>query len=202
LLLYLETGRGVFFYPERQRMINTIVVELYGGPGSGKSTLAAGLYYALKKQGKSVELCREYIKDWAYENRKIGRHDQIYLMGKQVRRESLLYGKVEYIITDSPILLSGFYEHHYQETDICTPACVKFLEHSEVVRFPFLLKRNKPYNPVGRYETEEQAKVIDVEMGAYLERHLKEFGVIDTENPEEVIGSVSSLIAYGDWINK
>lgn len=72
----------------------TTIINLYGGPGAGKSTSAAFLYYLLKANGFNVELVREYVKDWAWEKRVITNYDQIYFLGKQVRRESLLYGIV------------------------------------------------------------------------------------------------------------
>ena len=84
----------------------TTIINLYGGPGTGKSTSAAYFYYLLKAQGKNVELVREYVKDWAWEGRKISTYDQIYFLGKQVRRESMLYGKVDWIVTDSPIMMN------------------------------------------------------------------------------------------------
>jgi tRNA uridine 5-carbamoylmethylation protein Kti12 len=84
----------------------TTIINLYGGPGTGKSTSAAYLYYILKAEGHNVELVREYVKDWAWEGRQISTYDQIYFLGKQVRRESLLYGKVDWIITDSPVMMN------------------------------------------------------------------------------------------------
>lgn len=43
---------------------------------------------------QNAELVREYVKDWAWEGRKINVNDQIYFLGKQVRRETMLYGKL------------------------------------------------------------------------------------------------------------
>jgi len=48
----------------------TRVINLLGGPGVGKSTAAAKLFAKYKDEGKSVELVREYVKDWAWEGRK------------------------------------------------------------------------------------------------------------------------------------
>lgn len=64
----------------------TTIINLYGGHGSGKSTSAAYYYYVMKKDGLNVELVRQYVKDWAWEGRKITTNDQIYFLGKQVRR--------------------------------------------------------------------------------------------------------------------
>jgi hypothetical protein len=73
----------------------TRIINLYGGPGTGKSTSAAFLYYLLKNDNVNAELVREYVKDWAWEKRSINTYDQLYLLGKQIRKESLLYGKTD-----------------------------------------------------------------------------------------------------------
>jgi nicotinamide riboside kinase len=151
--------------------MHTTVINLYGGPGTGKSTLSAELFHKMKRQGLEVELVREYVKDWAWDGRQIKKFDQIYLLAKQARRESVLYGKVQYIITDSPITLAGFYAEHYLDQKFVTSAAKAFLElarGNEVDHRHYFLKRFKKYNPKGRYETEEQALDVDVKMRQYL----------------------------------
>src|SRR4051812_30110643 len=93
--------------------MKTTLINLWGGPGSGKSTTAAGVFSAMKMAGVSCELVTEYVKQWAWRGDKIGDFDDVYLTAKQLRRESCLYGKVEYIITDSPISLGALYERLY-----------------------------------------------------------------------------------------
>ncbi len=56
--------------------MKTTIINLYGGPGAGKSTSAAYLYYLLKCQQENVELVREYVKKWAWENRPCGVYDE------------------------------------------------------------------------------------------------------------------------------
>lgn len=145
----------------------SVVINLYGGPGTGKSTSAAYLFYLLKKQGKNAELVREYVKDWAWEGRKISTYDQIYLLGKQVRRESMLYGKVDYIVTDSPIMLGIYYAQEYSPLSVSegvrnmTLAYYRQAAEDGHVHHHVFLERSKPYNPLGRFQTEDQAKEID-----------------------------------------
>jgi tRNA uridine 5-carbamoylmethylation protein Kti12 len=80
----------------------TTVINLFGGPGTGKSTLATNLFYIMKSKDINVELVREYVKSWAYNNREPKEYDLIYLLGKQSSYETQLYGKVDYVVTDSP----------------------------------------------------------------------------------------------------
>lgn len=148
-------------------MSQTTIINLYGGPGTGKSTSAAYFYYLLKAEGKNVELVREYVKDWAWEGRKISTYDQIYFLGKQVRRESMLYGKVDWIVTDSPVMMNLYYAQRYCTLSLAEgvrSATLSFYRqgaddgHKHV---HVLLKRNKPYLSEGRYQTEAEAKEID-----------------------------------------
>ncbi len=108
--------------------MKTKVISLFGGSGLGKSTLAAGLFYQMKMQGLHTELVREYVKQWAWDNIKVGKFDQIYLTGKQAKAESRLYNKVDYIVTDSPILLSPIYETFYSGSSVVLPSIKLFLE--------------------------------------------------------------------------
>lgn len=145
-------------------MSNTTVINLLSGSGTGKSTLASGLFYTMKSENKSVELVTEFIKGLAWQGHKIGPLDQFWISGEQSRREASLYGKVDYIITDSPLLLSPAYESFYKGKSIVDEAVNKFLLQAEelgVEHKNYFLKRNKVFDPRGRYETEQQAKDFD-----------------------------------------
>jgi RecA/RadA recombinase len=154
--------------------MRTYVINLYGGPGCGKSTLASELFYKMKRAGESVELVREYAKDWAYEDKAIDTLiKQTYILAKQAKRESALYGKVQYIITDCPLHLSGFYGKHYLETDVVkslVKAFIKEAHRQDVWHQYFQVPRNKAYVSNGRFETEEQAIAMDQLQRAYFRR--------------------------------
>lgn len=145
---------------------------MFGGSGIGKSTTAAGLYHAMKLRGDNVELVREYVKGWAWAGTKVNTYDQVYIFGKQARSEYMLYGKVDYIVTDSPILLSPIYDKFYNGDDaIIEESALKFIKKAHkngVETINFLLERQKAFNPEGRYETEEQAKAVDVYVKDFL----------------------------------
>ena len=147
--------------------MKTTIINVYGGPGVGKSTSAAYLFYLLKSQGESVELVSEYVKAWAWEGRKFSNYDEIYFLGKQVRHESMLFGKVKWIVTDAPVYMTAYYASIY-----CNPklahgvgeAAQAFYQQAKDdghQHLHVMLSRNKPYNPEGRYQTEEQALSVD-----------------------------------------
>ena len=151
----------------------TTVINLFGGSGCGKSTTAALLFASMKLRGIHVELVREYVKYWAWNDRKVREWDQLYLLGKQSAYESMLYGKVDYIVTDSPILLAGIYQNYRSQgkDKYVSVAAQAFMAHAEengVTYKNFFLRRNKPFDPRGRYETEDQAKEVDAYVYNYL----------------------------------
>lgn len=152
----------------------TKIINLYGGPGVGKSTSAAFMFYALKQQGLNVELVREYVKNWAWEKRSISVYDQLYFLGKQSRAESVLYSKVDYIITDSPVLLNVYYSNKYAPRQMADGICAAvrgFYEQAAKdghIHHHVMLRRSKPYNPAGRFQNEGEAKEIDAELHGLL----------------------------------
>jgi nicotinamide riboside kinase len=145
-------------------------INLFGGPGTGKSTMAASLYSELKNYGNSTghtiqtELVREYVKNWAWENRKILGYDQFYIFAKQLRAEELcLRNGVDVIITDSPIALAYMYSVAYNLTGRNE---IRSLVQSFEKEYPsknIFLKRDYtvPYNQKGRYQNLEEAKQLD-----------------------------------------
>lgn len=158
------------------------VINLFAGPGAGKSTLAAELFFKMKVAGLSAELVREYVKDWVYEGRQIDGFDQFYIVGKQIKKESLLYNKVDFIITDCPIWNSAFYENHIEGTNYMVDHAKGFTAYAEShgIKYDnYLLTRKTVYDPHGRYQTEEEANQVDVAMGEFLKRMNLDYRVLD-----------------------
>jgi AAA domain-containing protein len=150
------------------------VINLFGASGVGKSTTAAATFAKFKLEGQHAELVSEYVKGWAWEKRVPGKFDQVYLFGKQARRESLLYDKVDYIVTDSPLWLSAFYEQRYVGREIISPAVHNFLDYSHehgVVHYNFWLRRTKPYDPRGRFESKEGSEENHKLLREFLDKH-------------------------------
>jgi ABC-type oligopeptide transport system ATPase subunit len=138
----------------------TLVINLIGGPGAGKSTTAAGLFFLMKISGLKVELVTEFAKELTYDENWSDLKKQLYVLSEQERRQRRLVDKVDYIITDSPLLLGINY--------VSDPREVAAVEQSARALFAsynnanFILKRVKPYAAYGRSQDENQAKAIDL----------------------------------------
>lgn len=136
----------------------TLIVNMIGGPGVGKSTNAARIFSELKDRDFNVELVTEYAKDLTWGESFNVLKDQIYVFGKQQHRIWRLDGKVDIILTDSPLLLSTVYG------DSETSKEFKDLVISEYFRRPtinIMLNRVKKFNPKGRNQTLEEAIGFD-----------------------------------------
>lgn len=152
-------------------MKDTLIVNLYGGPGSGKSTTCAGLYARLKCRGILCEQVLEYAKELVWENNTTKLADQIYIFGKQNRRMNVVRGKVDVIITDSPLLLSIIYgANNYPEFKALVVSEFRKMRTVDV----FLDRSGLDYQTEGREQTEDGAHEKDRE----ILRMFDELGII------------------------
>jgi nicotinamide riboside kinase len=89
--------------------VSSKVINLLAGPSAGKSTNAFGLSWYLKAKRVNCEFVPEYAKEIVWEKNWSLLDDQIHIFGEQHRRQYRLLGQVEYMTTDSPLLLSTVY---------------------------------------------------------------------------------------------
>ena len=147
----------------------TLIVNLYAGPGTGKSTTAAWLFAHLKKEGVNAELVTEYAKDKVWEESHKVLHNQVYVFGKQHHRLKRLLGKVDVVITDSPIMMGIVYD---VEGNVPLKE-LAYYEYSKMSNINFFLERSKKYNPAGRNQNEEEAIIMDKK----IKSHMDEYGL-------------------------
>lgn len=136
--------------------MNQLVINFFGGPGSGKSTMAARVFAELKERKYNAELVTEFAKDLTWESSFGVLDNQLYVFAKQYHRLWRLKDKVDIIVTDSPLVFSLIYGN--------TSDTFKQLVKEEFGKFDNInvyLQRVKEYNPKGRSQTEEEAKLID-----------------------------------------
>lgn len=88
---------------------DTKIINLFGSPGAGKTTLAAEIFVEMKKRGVSCELVTEFAKKAVWEKRGKALENEILLFAQKHHEVFVLEGQVDYIIIDSPILLTTIY---------------------------------------------------------------------------------------------
>ncbi len=177
------------------------VINLFAGPGAGKSTTAAGLFSLLKLKGIKSELVTEYIKDAVYEGRSMTLDNQFYVTAKQHHKiwrvlqhwnqKNVTNG---FIVTDSPILLGLMY---LQES----PSANKFRkfileEYNQFNNINIFIERVKEYDPVGRIQTEDEAKELDNKTQKFLDENGINYHKIlgDKTAPEMIYQIIKSKI--------
>jgi len=147
------------------------IINLFGGPGVGKSTLAAGVFSLMKLEGKDVELVTEYAKELVWESVALENLSQLNIFANQYKRIARLDGKVEYVVTDSPLLLSSIYLTYNMDFD---PALDKVIVHAH--RYwetrDFLVKRdpNRRFTEVGRWHNVTESDRIGEACAALLDK--------------------------------
>lgn len=145
-------------------------INLFGGPGTGKSTTAAYLFHELKCAGANVELVTEYAKDMVWEQRTNILTDQVYIAAKQNRRmERLVDQGLDVVVTDSPLIMGCMYQP--DDYFVHFEPLVAEIFKSYTNSLNIYLNRGFDYNPIGRYQTAEQASLIDQQIIQLLKRH-------------------------------
>lgn len=167
-------------------MKQTLVINLIGGPGSGKSTCASGIFYQLKKLGINCELALEFAKDKVWEESIKILDDQLYVFGKQYHKLFRLNGKVDVIITDSPLLISILYNK--------TPSeyfdKLVLEQYHTFNNLLFFINRAENYQTEGRLQTKEESEGLDNIIKEILQDNNIPYEEIACENAVEHIVNV------------
>lgn len=178
------------------------IINLFGGPGVGKSSIAAGLTYQLKKNHITCDNPYEFPKLLAWDENYSAISDQLYVVANQHRGIVKSYGKVDYIILDSPILLSLIYKDYYNEKRGCDYPSRLYMEsfdnmildmHKGYDTINILLKRvGGLHNEKERYHSLEESIEIDNMIQEQLEFHNIEHFIIEVG--ENVLSEIYQII--------
>lgn len=177
-------------FPDNQ---DTVIINFVGGPGSGKSTAAAYLFSILKYARVSCELVTEYAKDKTWEESFKVLDNQVYVFSNQYHKLNRLLGKVKFIITDSPIILSLIYD----KEDNKELQNLVMSSYNKMNNLTFLIQRQGDYIAEGRSQTEEEARLIDADILDKLSKNNIDFSFIGSspisiqELAKDLIGAVS-----------
>lgn len=173
------------------------VVNLYGGPGTGKSIAAAGTFAIAKLLGANTELITEYAKDatWEQRSEKLFK-SQEYIFGKQHFRVSRVADQVDFVITDSPILMGAV----YMPPDFPMPSLRQTIYEAQdnYDSINILLKRSGAYQQDGRSQSLAEAEEKDRQIEALLIDRGVEYTTIkfDRKTPFRII----NILRDRGWI--
>ena len=148
---------------------NTIIVNAFGGPGAGKTTAAWGIASELKKLGLVVEYVPEYAKELVWDERMDlldgSIENQLILSSVMKQRVDRLIGKVDIIVTDSPLLMSGVYlNEKISDEERKDFQDLVFNTWNSYNNFNFFVKRNsnpRAFEKEGRIHSLEESKKVD-----------------------------------------
>ena len=174
---------------EEKSQYDTILINFIGQPSSGKTSLSAKLFARLKELELDVEYTSEYVKGWAWEGRTVGKFDQFYIFGKETHNQSKLFGKVEFVISDSPVMLTSFYHYYYNNDNALREACKDFYRMTDeegIKVLNFFLPRKKKYNPKGRFQTQEQADQLAKDLLKWLDTEEYPYEILDCSEKERL----------------
>jgi len=171
------TGKGTAKTSASTNTDRPNVINFFGGPGVGKSTTAAALFTLLKlHKGIQCELVTEFAKDLVWEERFHTFENQFYLFAKQQHRVWRVADKVDFTITDSPVLLSNVYGEHYNR--YCANESFYdyvLMEFNRYNNINFYIERKKKYVENGRNESEQEAQIIADKIKACLDENNIEY---------------------------
>lgn len=164
----------------------TRVINFWSGPGGGKSTTKAGTFFHLKIAGYRVAQIEEYATERSAEKDWATLADQRAVLLEQDARQRRWTGVADWIITDSPLLLSCI----YGQGDFASAAFHKevfdLYDGYENVNI-WLDRPETPYQTYGRHHSEDEAKAIDAQLLDLLgdRIHFRTHGDVNT--PQRVL---------------
>ena len=171
-----------------------IKINIYGCPSSGKTTLASQLFATMKALHYNIAYVQEYSKDLVYHGidmRFLDEKDRIFILAEQLRRESIFkQNNVDYIVTDSPLLLTAYYHQdpNKKEDWSYVDGIVKRQLKDNELHFWVNIVSN--FEEEGRSHDKEESLIIQKE----LKQYLNNYNINLIELPQELDKRIDLII--------
>lgn len=177
-----------------------IVINGYGGPGAGKSTACLEITAALKKEGYNAEYVQEYAKELVYEKDMEmldgSPEHQYEILKEQTRRMDRLYDQVDFIVTDSPVMLNTIYN---KQLTAEYESLVNELQ-GEYINYSFFMERDASnFEEEGRIHNLTESIEKDNEIKDMLQKNEIKYKTYNHENINEI---VNDAIDFYEKINE
>ena len=133
------------------------VINLFGSAGAGKSTTALGVAHNLKINGYKVEYVSEYAKQLVMSGCQNLLAYQEHVFTNQLFQMNILKDKsLDFIVTDSPLLLSSFYGTKYNTSTNNLNQLI-FEHYNNFDNINYFIKRTHNYDTTGRIQNESES---------------------------------------------
>jgi hypothetical protein len=157
--------------------------------------MSALIFAELKMRHISTEYTPEYAKQLVWQEKFEDLNNQYHVSLTQYKMLKCIDGKVDYIITDSPLFLGLFYNRDFENntSDIIKTECMILDKLKEFNNKYIFLERNEtyPFETQGRVHNEQESKRIDAELKKLLEKHNIKFKVFKSSKD-----SISNIIDF------
>ena len=175
-------------------------IGIVGGPGCGKSTIASGLFYYLKKSGKSVEIVPELIKFAVYSGEdftRVGFDIKNTLEQQNLEKifDAVQGKECDIIIAEAPLCNGWFYSSFYKKTKeepvLCKIAQDSISSYDRLI----LVEPNdsNSYETFGRKETKEQSRALSKHIDTLLRTICDESKITRISMNSKIIPLIKSL---------
>lgn len=173
--------------PQEVLMKNTVVVNAFGGPGAGKTTACFDIVSEFKKRGFVADYVPEYATELVWDNNLSmldgTEEHQRLLLAEQKHRIDRLIGKVDFVVTDSPLLLNITYNKQL------TPEYEKTVRDyfGQYNNFTFVIERDdSKFTEKGRIHNLSESKEKDKE----IRQMLSSFGIYYGTYRHDTVGKI------------
>lgn len=164
----------------------TRVLNFWSGPCGGKSTVKAGTFFHLKIAGDRCAQVEEYATELSVERDWTALADQRAVTLEQARRVRRFLGQVDWILSDSPLLLGCIYgEGPYAQPEFHKEVFDLF-DAFENVNI-WLDRPSVAYQTYGRHHSEAQALEVDRKLLDLLGDRIDFRTTADQETPQRVV---------------
>ncbi|HOF52186.1 MAG TPA: hypothetical protein PLL83_10045 [Rhodoferax sp.] len=180
----------------KMRLYPTKVINIIGGPGCDKSLISSAIILYLHLQNKTVETIPDYAKSLVWQQNYEVLKNQYFIAQRQFEMLSLLDGQVQFLITECSLPQVMYYNENYAE-NICDIAktraqILEWYGQYDNVNI-FVERGEKKYVHTGRFQDEEQARVIDRGLRDVMEREKLPYTVLQP-NVQEINAFTATLM--------